>query len=1240
MSRVFDLQSTPIDDGVTLIEASAGTGKTYCLTGLVLRLLLERRISDVGQLLVVTFTHAATQELVERIRGALRDTYRLLSADETTEPPAGKPPDPFFRHLAERYRDDASRELLRDALNAFDDLTVSTIHGFCSRVLDECAFESGMPFEAELLENDAPLLLEAARDVWRRLLYPAPEIVATVAADEGWTPTTFLEDYRLWRRHPNTEMVPKPAHLDTASARLSDTYRDLQAAWSLDAAHQLLARRSFKKHSFFGRNDLSQALLAADAFCRRGRAAGLRAIKELAGARLTATLFKKDQRGVLGHPLIAVVDAFAGAIESYRHALRGRFIRDVDAAFERRKHDVQILSYDDLLGRLRDALLDPNRRQLLTRVVRQRFRVALIDEFQDTDLIQYDIFRRLFRSGPLFLIGDPKQAIYRFRGADVFAYLAAKRDADRCYTLERNWRTIAPLVAAVNAIFERTRRPFVLRNIPFEPAVSARSEDEARSEEEARSEDEARSEEARLVDAEASAASRPPLQWLWLPKTQNREEVRQHIRSAVAAEVVRLLSGDVRLGERSLTPDDLAILVRTNEQAVDLQDALRRAGVPSVVGRSGDIFASEEMAELERLLAAVADPGYAPRLRAAWSTRIWGDDAPALRALEDDDEAFAQRLETFSSYRDDWLKRGFMPMIQRLFTNRRVRRSLLAMTAGERRLTNLLHAVEVLHHEEKERNLSPAALLGWLAAERARESVDAERSELRLETDAPAVQISTVHRSKGLEYEIVFCPFLWQARPVDRPPVQTHTGVEQVLMDCGSEQLDDHLALAEAERLAEDLRLAYVALTRARHRCYVVWGDVGGKDGSAASSLSYLLRPSDKQPAGPQDSQASNAFASTLESSVSDGEWTARILAEARTRRQSWHRQLTQLIARHPEEMVLRPLASGARPSARLEPPARDLQPRRFEGRVERPWTVESFSSLSRGGEAESPDHRDPETPPALQPVGTDDPAEPHSLLHFARGRRAGSCLHLVLEHTDFSALEPDETDQRIADGLRRFGLETAASHPIPETSERRQTFDPHAAVRQMLHDLAAVELPGSDFCLGDVPREHTLVEWKFTTPLANLSPRQLSERFRNHATGRVRDDYAPRLARLSAERVRGYLTGFVDLVFTHRERWYVVDWKSNYLGPTAASYGDAELWDAMCHHHYVLQYHLYVFALHRFLRQRIPDYRYDRHLAGAAYIFLRAVREGSPGAGWYLDRPPAELIEALDELIGGREAA
>ncbi len=1243
MSQLFDLSTTPIEDGVTVVEASAGTGKTYCLVGLVLRLLLERRVDDVSQLLVVTFTRAATQELVARLRSAFTEVCRLLAGEGESE---DKSEDDFFRQLAETYRGDAEAlRIAREALVRFDDLTVSTIHGFCQRVLADAAFESGEPFDVELVENAAPLLAGAARDVWRNLVYGAPAVVT----DEGLTPESFLADWRHWRRHPRTEVLPPPATLEAATARLEESRQALSTDWDLGKVRLLLEPRRFLRGTYFGGGALLDRLRAADAFCRDAEPSGLRAVRELAADRLEPSLFRRDRRGVGEHPVIAACGAFAARIEEARHALRCRFVADLDARFEADKREALTWTFDDLLRRLLSALDDEQRGRALERAVRWRYRAALIDEFQDTDQIQYRIFRRLFGRGPMVLIGDPKQAIYRFRGADVFAYLDARRHAGRIYTLGRNWRTEAPLVEAVNAVFSPAPRPFVFEQIAFEPAAAARP-------------------------AAPEPPDRPPLQWLWVPRFRTRDQTRSAIEAAVSAEIRRLLAGDPAGlpsgdADRELSPGDLAVLVRTNHQAASLQAALRAAGVPSVVGRSGDIFLSEEMAELETLLAAVADPGDAGRLRAAWATRLWGDDAGTILDLSRDDDAkhnddanshganrrddgaFARRLERFAAWRDEWRRRGFMPMIQRLFAERRVRRRLLASVAGERRLTNLTQAVELLHAAERGRHLSPAALLTWLAGERSRERRETEDAELRLESDAEAVQVSTMHRAKGLEYEVVFCPYLWQARAAGRLPVQAHAG-SRLVLDYGSEDLDRHRSQAEAERLSEEARLAYVALTRARRRCYVVWGDVPGRDGPESSALGYLLHG---RPAA--------ATAASI------GERVERALAEVEARRESWRRDLERLVARHPEVMELRSLEEmpEAPPGRAGAAAGRVPRPRRFRGSIPRPWSLESFSSLSRGGTAggEAPDVADPEMPETSPlaageagPAAGDEPpagAAPGDALPeaiqdpmaaFARGRRAGSCLHRVLEHCDLARLDHPDTERQIAEALRRHGLDDPRHHD-PDGGRsggrlpggRRPDFDPAAAVHDLLRRLAAAPVPGAGFCLGAVPRHRWLVEWKFTLPLGRITPRRLAEAFRAHGHGTVAGETAARLETLGRGEVHGYLTGFVDLIFPHGERWYLIDWKSNYLGPNTEAYDRDGLWRAMSHHHYVLQYHLYLLALHRFLRQRLAGYDYQRHVAGAFYVFLRGLEtppaaSQDPATGWYADAPPRALIEALDELL------
>ncbi len=435
----FDLATTPIEEGMTLIEASAGTGKTYCLTGLVVRLLVERKVESIGRILVVTFTNAAADELQSRIRDAVRLARELLSRPAAETSP---PVEPYLETLRQRYGP-AAAEPLREALLAFDDLKVATIHGFCKQVLESHAFESGLPFDPELIEDDQALLISAAEDIWRRRLYPPGREaaqLAALAAARGWTPATFLGDYRELHRTPATDLLPPARQLADALAHLERTRHQLAPLNDPAPLRLALSRLRFRDPGAWSRSRLD-ALAAESAAFFAGELAALPALEALRLSRLRKEVDPGSRTALEHLEFAAAADELHARIDEVEHALRAAILADLDRRLAEIKERDAVFAFDDLLRRLRATLADKRLGFRLSEAVRRRFGVALIDEFQDTDLVQYDIFRRLFGSLPLFLIGDPKQAIYRFRGADVFAYLEAKSEARRTYTLAYNWRS-------------------------------------------------------------------------------------------------------------------------------------------------------------------------------------------------------------------------------------------------------------------------------------------------------------------------------------------------------------------------------------------------------------------------------------------------------------------------------------------------------------------------------------------------------------------------------------------------------------------------------------------------------------------------------------------------------------------------------------------------------------------------------------------------------------------------------
>ncbi|MEQ8763309.1 MAG: exodeoxyribonuclease V subunit beta [Planctomycetota bacterium] len=1174
--KQFRLTDTPIESGTTLIEASAGTGKTYTLTGLVLRLILEKDIR-LPEILVVTFTIAATDELKGRIRSRLTEALAAFEGAPTD--------DPLLEKLIDTHGK-AGGERLRHALLELDEVGIHTIHAFCKRMLEDSAFESGLPFQAQFVEEEWMLLRACADDFWRNAFYDAGPVVASLIEHRGWLPDTFIPPLIEVLRTVDPIIRPKGEPLQDVIRDMQRAYEEAQSAWCADtaAAVELLGFRSSKS------KPLTQ--IPREELARRAAA-----FLDDPARELEAALFVGEQRpykrddaawNALGDKALGGVLAlqrFQDAAERFTAALRSTFLKEVSERFRAAKDENRTLTFDDLLSHLSRALADDKAGARVRRAIRSKFQVALIDEFQDTDQRQWDIFSQLFADRMLFLIGDPKQAIYSFRGADVFTYLEAQRSADRAYGLTTNWRSRQPLISAINALFGQSTAPFAIEEISYQPVEAAPG-----------------AESSRLLDGAKTCA----MQWWLIPEeVANRKPAAEAaVIRATCAEIVRLLEAKPRLGDGELQPRDIAVLVRTNEQAQAVQDALREARVPAIVSNTNDIWASKEMAELERLLQAIHDPRSPSRLRAAWSTELWGDDAQSIWSLSEDTpgpgrgDGFEERVQTFEDWRSQWSQRGFAPMMFDVLAKQQVRSRLLGLPDGERRLTNLMHCIELIHQERGEQGGSAEGLLQWLHQHRHQQDHHGEAAELRLESDERAVKILTIHKSKGLEYEVVFCPFLYShSKP--RSGKAAHElkkahSKEGLVFDFEPDAA--FAEMAHQESLAEDLRIAYVAITRAKERCYIPIGGVGnGRSYAHQVSLGHLLGPA-------------TAF-------DAKAEWEPVL------------ERLQALAAEHPEMAVA--LLPQPKVSARLSRPgdgSRELAPREYTQPSDRlaTWRLASFSSLKTGAESrERPDHFDPPEPMAA--VGHES-----GFVGFARGARAGTCLHEILEHVDFTLPGSEPSRAVIRERLSSFGLEDPERHPA--------CSDPEAAVLEMVEKVVGTEIPGFDWRLRDLPEDHRLVEWAFHLPLSPLTPNRLADVFEKHARGVIRDEYAERLRLLSPDELRGFLLGFVDLVAHHDGRWAVLDWKSNHLGGRAEDYDADGLWRAMSEHHYVLQYHLYTVGLHRYLRTRLPDYDYDREIEGVAYVFLRGVAL-DPARGWFVDRPPRALIEGLDHFLETGEA-
>ncbi len=1203
-------------DGVRLIEASAGTGKTFTLATLVTRLVVERDLR-VGKVLAVTFTEAATQELRKRIRERLLLALALVDAPaaDGEDAEAALTRDLLQAHLARSgERPDALRRRLRTAALEIDLAAIFTIHGFCARVLREHALESGQGFDPpELLANDRGLREELAADLWRthgRDAAGAEDLAAL------WTggPDALAADLRALMREPVLLPPDAPLPSDPMPAVLA-------------AGHALA--EGFRAH---GEDFLAVLLDALERKVLNGqsyKAAWIQPLwTALAGwceggdytkpldarlSKLTAqAMQEKTNKAHAGKtpqsPLCELIDDYLRAVaacDAYRVrrriALLHRLRADANERLALLKRQRRVQTYDDMIDGVADALDGP-RGDTLARSLRAQYAVALVDEFQDTDARQWKIFDRVFGSGAaadggapaLFLVGDPKQAIYGFRGGDVHTYLAARATADEAPPLAYNFRSRPSVLAAIEALYGQAGEDaFVDPRIRFR-AVEAGG---------------------KRTDADFLRGGAPaPALTLWRapdPKPDDKgetkpwkaEDSRAHCTAACVAAIHAVLSegraGTATIDGKPVQPGDIAVLVRTHGEATRIQQALAAVGIPAVAAGKLSLFATPEAREVHALLLALLQGGDDGRLRAALATVLVGVDAAAIAALDDSDHGWQHQA---LAWRERLLRGGPLALIGDLCAEHAPR--LLGLTDGERRVGNYLQLAEALQEAQAD-TLGLHGLVDWLGARIANADPDDETQLLRLESDARRVQIVTLHKSKGLEYPLVFLPFAGIGRPAPSPGracvAQGGDDNERRLhwkIDVPEAEWEDARERWSIEQHAEQARLLYVGLTRARH---ALWLASGAFFNAGKAALAPMLA----------DLAALQAVPGIRVDTV--------VVPPASLSR-------------------LRPESDAAVPPARVAMRALSTD-----------WWVHSFSSLTRKtGPGE--DASTSATLPA--PGGTDETVaaedEPAPVpVHDARfaGPQFGVAMHTALERTDFAAWRawlpgdpaPGDEAATIADALREQGY----AEDVLE--------DGVAFVTGLVGRTLRVVLPeGVQLC--DVPAEARRPELEFQFPLRPTRVDALLQLLHAHDVVPERHAFGFR------QRLEGLMTGLVDLTYQHDGRWYVLDYKSNRL----SRYDADTLAEAMHHSEYDLQALVYTLALHRWLRFRLGDaaagggYDYVRDFGGHRYVFSRgidleapATGASAPGAttangapaGVYARKFDPALIHALDALFAGGQA-
>ena len=1169
-------------EGIKLIEASAGTGKTHTIADLYLRHILAGR--QTSQILIVTYTNAATEELRGRIRKRLYDALHLFEQ-------AGAGQDELFQLLLQQWQDldETSQAVqlgrLQLALRSMDEASISTIHSYCQRSLQENALSGNQLFDSELLTNDDPLWEAAIKDWWRRQTYAADsdtwQLIHGRLPDLHDLTATLLE----LRNKPAAKLLPADqgdiASLLNQARHITDSLHQLAPLWRQHRSDIMRVVSSSKVLSRAAKlpyhpRQVAAFLDSADQFFNADQAAHVFENFEYLGAKWLEQNSQPSKRGQdpeLEHEFFRAVNPIAKSWQTLVKAIAPQLIADAFHAASRQvlkgKREMATLAFQDQLSLLLRALESSNGAELADRL-RQQYPVAMIDEFQDTDTIQYQIFKIIYLSANnanLTLIGDPKQAIYSFRGGDIFTYMQARQlPGVSLFGLQTNWRSQPKLVQAINSFFSHRAEAFIYRDsIAFSAAASVTQNQRH---------------ELRLQDQTAAAMT------LWqLPvdaqeKNYSRDDMRDLINRAVVTEIAGLLEKASRnsatIDGRALQSGDIAILVRQASEGHALSRILHRYGIRTVTIGKDSVFKSDEARGLYDLLLAISqyqDPAVATR---SLSSGLLGLDYRQIAAVVDDDTAWQRWVDDLDELQQLWERHGFITMFQSMLHKFEITSHLTQQDDNERRLTNLLQLAELLQQQSTiTAGMSP--MLSWFLQQFDEDGN--EEAELRLENDEALVKIITIHKSKGLQYPIVFVPFLWSCRQVDRAKaVYFHNTELTPCVDLGSADFEQHWLIAEKERLAEDVRLLYVALTRARSKVYLAWGKAGSpnKSGYAnQTALAYLLHS--KQTPQDLDVTAADGFPADMDLATD-----LQALVESST-------ASIELLPLPQDDMSSEFRCGGLKlPNAQLST---------FSRRGTTQWRINSFTALTRG---------------IHQPanIGT-MVSQGDPVLDFPAGSHVGLLLHALLENIDFQQDIPQQCSQLLPRFLPRAGIQ--AEH---ETT-----------LSAWLEQIVSTPLDGAALALNEISNRQRLNELSFDFALDHLHIEKLNQFMQSLSP-------LP-LQAISSPGFRGLITGVIDLVFEYQGRYYLADYKSNLLGSSLEDYCAENLQQAMLSRRYDLQALLYAVALHRMLAVRLPDYDYARHFGGCYYLFLRAMRpQHGNRFGVHFDRPEEKTIQQLDRLM------
>ena len=1186
---------------ISLIEASAGTGKTYTIGSLYLRLLLKAgennfsRPLNVEEILVVTFTDMATEELKKKIRERITDAIDKLTAFAETKDKSAFKNDEFLTALCQDLDIFEAIHHLKLAEQNMDLAAIYTIHGFCRRMLMQYAFHSGIHFNLELIKDQSDLLVRFANEFWREHFYPLPFEMADFIANELGSPDYVLS---LLESDLGKNLIVDLENQQALSISiteflhqyLGEYFKDIKALkrfW-LESAGKIseliteelnkdyakgepksLSRRSYNT------SRLAKWIDQVNAWANDPRDYVLN--ETLMSYFTQSALGEKGEEGASPFiaPILAELEERTSALMSpdlLRRVILYHYRQGLQQKLLDYKLNHQEKSFDDLLRLFCEALQGPQGNEL-AEMIRFQYPFAMIDEFQDTDSQQYAIFSKIYRDNPekntgFIMIGDPKQAIYRFRGADIFTYLKASDEAQSRFELTKNYRSEKHLVDGVNALFDFPQSPFIYQNINF-TAVDSR-DDHLRFYLNGKAEPAYRfylTESGKVNKTEMAKICAISIQH-WLKSAAENQAVFQNEDTC-----------------KTLQAANIAVLVRDKNEAALVKNELQKLGIASVyLSDQNSVFDSNVAKELAWVLKACLNVAERPILNAI-ATALFGLNAADIHQIQQNEADWQRWADSFAQYQQTWQRQGILAMLHQILLEQGISERLLSQATGERDLTDFLHLAEILQ-QAATLHESEAALLSWF--EKQIQGEGRQEAQIRLESERQLVKIVTIHKSKGLEYDLVWLPFLAvPSKDPSKKDINIYYSKErdETLWDMENRNLN---ALYE-ETFAEELRLLYVALTRAKYQMAFALPAQFDKKWNA---LHYVL------------SQGEIG----KEINLSDSKNTETLL-------QAFKEKM-----RNNVEICTKPNLE-AFPALSINTKNDELKAAEFTGNIEQDWRITSFTSIEQAHRRQNyftesagkkqavfDDVKDYDSQNAIEISTALLNDNESNILDLPRGKQVGTALHRHFENCYFSDLANTEEIDKLRQSLQ---LDETFTEPLQNWLQQIS----HTPLSNEI-GIALADLANKD-CIKEMPfylatREHFDVD-AFNRAL----------KAHHHLPSEP----------LQFEQIQGMVRGSIDLVFRHHGKYYLVDYKSNFLGSTLADYNQEALKKEMLHSHYDWQYLIYTLALHRYLQSVVSDYDYARDFGGVFYLFLRGMN-GEPQSGVFYDRPSVELITELDGVF------